>query len=302
MPTSDSSRSELPGYTIEIGGLAFDVRSTHPDLSVGPGGQTRRFLVQEASGRPEDRFEVDATIGSLSPGSRSEELYRAESWKLHRDARGMLSFEAWSAHYEQHPIRRASLDLEAAKIIAAVHDLDELRGKTLDPMEFPIDELLMINILPDREAIEVHGCGAIVDGRGYLFAGVSGAGKTTTAGLIQRRHPDAVILSDDRIIVRRVGGEQRMYGTPWHGEAELSAARSVPLERILLLSQADETRIERISIGEAISRLLTCTFVPFYLKEKMELSLTTLGRICEERTPELFHFQRDPSALGVVFD
>ena len=45
---------------------------------------------------------------------------------------------------------------------------------------------------------------------------------------------DVEIVSDDRVIVREAGGEWRMFGTPWHGEAALSSPASAPLDGVFL--------------------------------------------------------------------
>src|SRR5213078_1486031 len=84
-----------------------------------------------------------------------------------------------------------------------------------DPLAYPLDELLAVSILGQGGGVELHGCGLVVDAKGFLFVGQSGAGKTTTARLwLSETSP--TILSDDRIIVRDTENGLRMYGTPWH--------------------------------------------------------------------------------------
>ena len=58
----------------------------------------------------------------------------------------------------------------------------------VEPLEFPLGELLFINHLhAHRTGVEIHGCGVIDrSGAGYLFAGQSGAGKTTKIYLMRR--------------------------------------------------------------------------------------------------------------------
>src|SRR5208282_3198627 len=47
------------------------------------------------------------------------------------------------------------------------------------PLEYPLDELLVIHRLAQGEGVEVHACGVVDErGRGLLFAGHSGAGKS----------------------------------------------------------------------------------------------------------------------------
>ncbi len=71
------------------------------------------------------------------------------------------------------------------------------------PLDYPLDELLIMHRLTQEKAIELHGCGIVRrDGAGDLFVGHSGAGKSTTTRLWTEME-DVEILSDDRIIVRR---------------------------------------------------------------------------------------------------
>jgi hypothetical protein len=85
----------------------------------------------------------------------------------------------------------------------------------VSPLEYPLDELLIMHRLTQEKAIELHGSGIVrADGMGNLFVGHSGAGKSTTTRLWTERE-DVEVLSDDRIIVRRdeelrVEAEKRM--------------------------------------------------------------------------------------------
>src|SRR5512135_227984 len=61
----------------------------------------------------------------------------------------------------------------------------------------------------------LHAASAIRNGKAFLFAGVSGAGKTTISSLAP---PDVVLLSDEISYIRREGNSYRAYGTPFTGE------------------------------------------------------------------------------------
>lgn len=79
-------------------------------------------------------------------------------------------------------------------------------------------QILLINYLAKRKVgIFVHAV-AIKDrdGKGFIFAGESGAGKSTIAQ-IWHNQSKATVLSDDRIIVKNQNGSFLIYGTPWHG-------------------------------------------------------------------------------------
>lgn len=141
------------------------------------------------------------------------------------------------------------------------------------PLEYPLDELLFINYLALGKGVEVHACG-IVDsyGNGHLFVGQSGAGKSTIARLWQDE-PGVTILSDDRIILRKIENKIWMYGTPWHGEAMLASPAKVQLTRIYFLARGEKNELVQQRKIDALSRLFACSFLPFYNSEGLDFTL-----------------------------
>ncbi|MBN1260708.1 MAG: hypothetical protein JXB35_08510, partial [Anaerolineae bacterium] len=82
---------------------------------------------------------------------------------------------------------------------------------------YPLDEILVVNLLAKGRGVLLHSCAVDDDGHGTLFLGESGAGKSTTARLWSEA--GVRVLNDDRVIVRQSGGRFWAYGTPWHGDA-----------------------------------------------------------------------------------
>ena len=81
----------------------------------------------------------------------------------------------------------------------------------------------------------LHAASAIRNGKAFLFSGLSGAGKTTIAGLSP---PDATLLTDEISYVRRESGRYIACGTPFAGElARLGANKSAPIETLFLLAK-----------------------------------------------------------------
>ncbi|MGH9774408.1 MAG: hypothetical protein ACRD50_05610 [Candidatus Acidiferrales bacterium] len=117
---------------------------------------------------------------------------------------------------------------------------------------YSIDTLLRIVhsiALAEEGSFLVHSSSAIRHGRAFLFAGVSGAGKTTMARLAPC---DATLLTDEMSYVCREAGGYRAYGTPFAGElARPGENTSAPLAEIYLLAQGPENRIEDVPTAEA---------------------------------------------------
>ena len=217
-------------------------------------------------------------------------------WRLHRDGdRNLYTFD--SPVFQSNPYKSASFDdtYTRGEVILSNEVTTE------DPLEYPLDELLVASILARGGGVELHGCGIVVDGRGYLFVGQSGAGKTTTAR-VWLAEMTATILSDDRIIVRKSPDGFRMYGTPWHGEAEICVADDAPLHGIFLLQQAPTTAIREIDPAAAVARLFGCSFPLFYDPESISFALTLFGELVSEGLVHLLDFTADSSVIHAVLD
>ena len=166
------------------------------------------------------------------------------------------------------------------------------------PFSGYLDELLMINFLARGRGVIFHACGVVDEGRGLMFVGVSGAGKSTFAELWRQRQ--VTLLSDDRIIVRRPEGQFRMYGTPWHGVAYICSPESAPLERIYFIEKAPRNYVKELSPVEVATRLLVRCFPPFYDGEGLAFTLEFLSRIAEEIPCSELGFVPDVSAIDFV--
>jgi len=172
-------------------------------------------------------------------------------------------------------------------------------GELIDPLEYPLDELVVVNKLGIGLGCELHACGVVgEDGRGWIFCGHSGAGKSTLARLLSGQN--VTVLSDDRIIVRKVEGRVLLYGTPWHGEAGFAVATHAPLAGMLVLRHGTANRIEPMTRVEALSELMVRAFVPFYDEEAVDTALVTLNAALDEAARGRFSFVPDGSAVEEI--
>jgi hypothetical protein len=126
------------------------------------------------------------------------------TWRLYeRD--DALHFDFSAPFYGEQPYRRllvnGSFTEATIQLNASCADRSSYPGVALS---YPLDELLVMHYLAQESAIELHASGIVHnDGIGNLFVGHSGAGKSTTTRL-WTEHENVEVLSDDRIIVRRV--------------------------------------------------------------------------------------------------
>jgi len=151
----------------------------------------------------------------------------------------------------------------------------------VEPFHGPTAELLMVQYLSQGRGILLHACGIELEGKGILFTGHSGAGKSTMAQLWNDAE-NVSILSDDRIVLRKKDGFFWIYGTPWHGEEQFASPEGCPLERIYFIKHAERNQIEGTAGIEATSKLLAYSLPPFWDKRGMGFTLDFLSELSKK--------------------
>lgn len=169
----------------------------------------------------------------------------------------------------------------------------------IDPYFGPTLELLLIHYLAQERGIILHACGIVIEDRAILFLGESGAGKSTLARMWDQEN-GVDILSDDRVIVRKQGGEFRVYGTPWHGEAAFGSPREAKLERIFFLRHGQENSVRVMAGLDPVSHLLTCSFPPLWDPRGMEFVLEFFSQLAAQVPCQELSFRPEKSALALV--
>ena len=84
-------------------------------------------------------------------------------------------------------------------------------------------------------------------GKGYLFLGKSGTGKSTHARLWLQHIPGTELVNDDNPVVRVMeDGTARVYGSPWSGKTPCYRNMDLPAGGFVQLEQAPVNEIRRL--------------------------------------------------------
>ena len=114
--------------------------------------------------------------------------------------------------------------------------------------------------------LEMHSSVVMNDGKGYLFLGKSGTGKSTHSSLWLKHIPGTELLNDDNPILRLMpDGTARVYGSPWSGKTPCYKNKDVPAGAVVRIRQAPFNRIERLPALQAYASLMASasSFRPF---------------------------------------
>ncbi len=172
--------------------------------------------------------------------------------------------------------------------------------RSLFPLEYPLAELAVSGHLSiNKIGIILHSACISWKGRGFLFSGVSGSGKSTISE-IWRKEDEAKVLTDERVIIRDCNKDLWAYGTPWHGTAEIHINTGIPVENIFFIRHGKVNSVARISTMDAANRLITRCFPAFWQREGVEFALDYCARIARLKRCFDFQFVPDKSATDFL--
>jgi len=279
-----------------VADITLKITADSPHMKVQPEGAVKEFIV---SPRKPD-VNIQALWGNLSQRKWGKKIFDSGAlWQLYQE-NGSYLFRFTSSTLGPHPYKIASFNNKFTQCEILLNCSSFKLDQPVYPLEYPLDELTVTHFLAMREGVEVHACGVLVpSGEAYLFVGQSGAGKTTMARLYQKLN-QVKILSDDRIVLRRKNHGIWMYGTPWHGEAEIASPEKGRLTKIFFLRHGERNKLVHLGKAEAASRLFTSCFPPFYDQKAIEFILAFLEEVVEKIPCHELTFFPDEQVVGFI--
>jgi hypothetical protein len=273
---------------VSIGGMA---------VAVDREGKTFRF---EESYRPfQDSSLRPAAVWRIRPGSIPGPFLRLPGrcrWTLavrKRRAlfllrRGKIRPVPWKAAALSANGNRGEIWIDRGK-----------DGGGLPPLFF-LDLLLFAYCLSRKRGAIVHAAAVKRGEDAYLFPGPEGCGKSTWSDLAAAV-PGCEVLGEDKVILRRDGGNFRVYGSPWNPRPGFRSPGQGRLRGIYCLSPAAANRLRPLSPAEARLRLLSSLFLPFAASAEL-LAASSLAAALIAAVPVYsFSFRNDESATRFFF-
>ena len=106
------------------------------------------------------------------------------------------------------------------------------------------------------DTLMVHASVISNGGGAYMFLGRSGTGKSTHSRLWLENIEGSVLLNDDNPVIRIIGDDVIVYGTPWSGKTPCYKNESLPLKAVVRLSQAPYNKINRLPALQSYASLM----------------------------------------------
>ena len=119
------------------------------------------------------------------------------------------------------------------------------------------------------------------EGDSILFTAPSGTGKSTQADLWVE-YAGADILNGDRSMLRRVDGVWTAFGSPFAGSSSIFRNESAPVRALVVLRQAPENTIRRLSLAEAFRAIYSESVLPRWHTEAHQRVISLVTEIVSE--------------------
>ncbi|WP_226645616.1 hypothetical protein [Mesobacillus subterraneus] len=174
---------------------------------------------------------------------------------------------------------------------ATIHVHDELA------LKHALMNLYSSYIVYHNWGLLIHSSCAIQNDKAHIFAGHSGAGKSTAARLSQPRE----LLSDEATIVKITEIEITVFDSPFRSELQSTGYQQpCPLAGIQILHQAEKNSLEKMRKPDALLSLMDKVF--YWSHDPAETQrIMGLLRILVEKVPvyELY-FRKDPTFWELI--
>lgn len=300
--------TSLTRFTLAIGGIGFEVRSSSQDL------------IERMQTRYAD-YETHSRAGFLLELSHTEDTDVARFLDLPEHAltpapprsAGTPTGAAASPAL-QRPLAEAQPTLFTTRgrlvvkrsdfVLACDPDLRLSRGAFPRGMHFTAVES-MLRIVFAFAAVHcrgllLHAAGVAWQGHGCVFPGCSGTGKSTIARLTP---PDVHVLSDESVLVVPAAPGAKIYSTPFHGTNEPPAgAHAAALKAICFPVKDARSFLAPVPRVRAMTMLLRTAL--FFGREPSlaRRLMQTAQELLDNHSHATLHFSQDASLWACVKD
>lgn len=151
--------------------------------------------------------------------------------------------------------------------------------------------------------IMLHASAVAVDGYAYLFSAPCGMGKSTHTEMWQKLLGEdrAVIINDDKPVIRRIDGTYYAFGTPFSGKHDMSVNTGFSLKGICYVCRGEENKIERLKPEDAVTPFLNQTMKPQTMEDYDKI-LDIVDDLISSTPCWLLHCRADIEAAETAYN
>ena len=157
-----------------------------------------------------------------------------------------------------------------------------LHSEDITSKTFGINNTLMIAFAFSsayHSTLMMHSSVIKKDGRGYMFLGKSGTGKSTHSSLWLKHIEGTELLNDDNPILRIIDGKAIVFGTPWSGKTPCYKQDYAPVGGIVMLEQKPFNHIDKENVVTALTSMLCSCSIMIWDKPSYNALMNTISNI-----------------------
>lgn len=191
-------------------------------------------------------------------------------------------------------------ELEKSRLEAEVEGIPFVKLSAYDYEQSALYRKVAEKLL-EYDTLLFHGSAISVDGEAYLFTAASGTGKSTHTSLWRQVFGErAVMVNDDKPLLRMQDGKVYVCGTPWNGKHNLGTKVTVPLKGLCILERALENTIHPVTLSEVLPLLMQQSFRPRN-HASVHHVLELLSKLSESTGLYRLGCNMDPEAATVAY-
>jgi hypothetical protein len=232
------------------------------------------------------------------PASQGDLIYDPGSiWKMYRTGTDFYASLAYQGEGQVAPTQGVIRANSAWDDLTLTEQRTGANWRSL--LNLGAGELILRAAILFTGGLVFHSAGLDDNGKGIVFVGHAGAGKSTQLGW-WLPEPGVIAMNDDRVAVRPNAAGAICYGTPWGGTANIARNHQAPLAALILLEQAPENDIQPLTPSAAASSLLARTFLPYWDRGLMLRAAANLNVLLARAPVYRLRCRAEPEVVPLV--
>ena len=196
------------------------------------------------------------------------------------------------------PVEKAVMSNDRILLATSDYSYAYTQKASKDTYNVFLNYLFYSNVI-QRKMLQMH-CSMVEDkGRGILFLGPSGIGKTTQAER-WAQYRNSLIINGDVGYVQQTEKGFIAWGTPWHGSSSYCVNTNVPLKALVVLKQAEKNKLRKLGGFEKVREVSGNIFYPTWMESGVELCTNTLNALLDSVPVYRLDNRADDEAVNLL--
>lgn len=299
-------------FFLEVAGITVRISSSLPPLEeVKSYRYIKEFFLNERPEKIDIDIEVKIETKLPSIGDK-ENIFKVQyrnrlgDWRVNwgwskKDGRFLLEGSIWESPPIPYVVYINEDFTRGVAYISFSLDYSSGSWQLHHIIHGPMQMIFIYYLAKNRLGVIVHSTGVEDKGEGLLFTGHSGAGKSTIAR-IWHKTSNAIVLNDDRIIIRETSEGFVLYRALWGGVSSYLSGQAgyTTIKKLFVIYQSRRNEAELLGPKEAFSEVFPCIFPVFWDKKCLEFTGQFLLKLVQAIPVYKLGFTKDERVIKYI--